>query len=112
MGGGLGQARGGTEAGSEVDLPLRPIHVGIVADQPREAEDHLEVTKLHDIAGKDLGVDPMDPHTRSEVVSNSTCRRGVAVDELDGDGLGVLGGLCEGIGVQRCESEVKGGVVE
>ena len=67
--------------------------MGIVADQPREAEDHLEVTKLHDIAGKDLGVDPMDPHTRSEVVSNSTCRRGVAVDELDGDGLGVLGGL-------------------
>ena len=38
-------------------------------------------------------MNPLNSHTRSEGVSDGACGRGTAVDELDGDGVSMWGGL-------------------
>ena len=55
-----GNAGGGTEFRGEGELARLPVDVGVMASQPREAQDELEMTQLHDVAGKVLSVDTLE----------------------------------------------------
>ena len=92
-GGWLGQARGGTEAGTKAELARGPVQMGIMPDEPREAQDQLEVPELHNVAGKDFRMHAMNAHARRKVVGDRPSRRGTAVDQLNRNGLSMLEGL-------------------
>ena len=62
-------------------------------NQPGKPQNHFEVAQLQDVAGKGLSVHTMDAQARCKVVGDRTGRWNAAVDELNGDGLSVLGGL-------------------
>ena len=68
--------------------------------------------------GKNLGMDAMNAHPRSEAVGNGTNSGCAAIDELDGDGLIMLnrlqlllnqdGGVQETVGCARVEKSLNG----
>ena len=60
-GGGRGKAGGGAEGRRKGEYTRRPVDARIVANQPREAEDKLEVAEPHDMTGKVFCVNPMYP---------------------------------------------------
>ena len=51
---------GGAEFGRKGEHTGRPVNARIVANQPREAENQLEVAEPHDVTGKVFGVNPMN----------------------------------------------------
>ena len=68
-----------------------PVDAGVVASQPGEAQDELEVAEAHDVAGKVFGMGTMNTEMRGVKVGNRASCRDAAVDELEGNrkGMGV-----------------------
>ena len=86
-------AGGSAEGGGEGDRSRRPVQVWVVPNQPGETQNHLEVAELHDVAGEGFRVHPMDAHTSSDVVGDGSGSGDAAVDQLDGDGVDMGGGV-------------------
>ena len=61
----------------------------VVAHQPGEAEDELKVAQLHHMGGKAFRVYPMYTNFRRVVMGDGTGGWGAAVNEFEGDGMGV-----------------------
>ena len=86
---GRGDAGSGAEKRGECESTRPPIDAGIVPGQPRETQDHLEVTQTGDLKGEDLGMGAMDTESSGEVVSDGASGGGAAINEFQGDWLGV-----------------------
>ena len=51
------------------------------------------MAELHHVAGKVLGMQPMDPEAGGVVACDEACGECAAVYEIEGDGVGVEDGL-------------------
>ena len=60
-----------------------------MAHQPGKTQNHLEVAQGHDLTGKGFLMHALNAHTTSEVVSDGAGSRQTAVNQLNGDGVGV-----------------------
>ena len=58
------------------------VNAGVVPGQPREPEDHLEVTQPGHFKGEVLCMSAMNPDPGRKVVSDGSSRGGTAVNEL------------------------------
>ena len=76
---GRGKTGGGAEGGSEGEHTGGPVDARVMAYQPREAEDELEVAQLHHVGGKNFRVHTMNPERGCEVVRDGPGRGGAAI---------------------------------
>ena len=88
---GRDEAGGGTEGGVEGEGTGLPVDAGVVAGQPREAQDQREVGQADELKGNLFRVGAMDANARVVEVGDGGGR--TAVNELHGDGVGVGCGL-------------------
>ena len=88
---GRDEAGGGTEGGVEGKGAGLPVDAGVVAGQPREAQDQREVGQADELKGNLFRVGAMDANAGVVEVGDGGGR--TAVNELHGDGVGVGGGL-------------------
>ena len=72
----------GAEGGGEGKGTTGPIDAGVVPGQPREPEDHLEVTQPGHLEGKILWMIAMNSDSGRKIVSDGSSRGGAAADEL------------------------------
>ena len=77
--GGGGESGGGAEGGSESEHTGGPVDAGVVADQPREAQNEFKMTQLHHMGGKNLRMHPMNPEGGCKVVGDGSCRWWAAI---------------------------------
>ena len=80
--GGLCEAGKGVEGGGEGKGTPGLVNAGIVPGQPREPEDHLEVTQPGHLEGKILCMIAMNSDPGREIVSDGSNRGRAAVYEL------------------------------
>ena len=76
------EAGGGAEKRGEGKGTPGPVDAGVVPGQPREPEDHLEVTQPGHLEGKILGMAAMDPDPGRQVVGDGSSRGRAAVYEF------------------------------